>query len=255
MIHPTAQVAAGARLADDVVVGPYSVIDAQVEIGAGTQIGAHVVIEGPTRIGRNNRVHPFAVIGGMPQDKKYGGEATCLEIGDGNTVREYCTINRGTVQGGGVTRIGNDNWIMAYAHIAHDCIIASHTVLANNASLAGHVRVEDCAALGGFALVHQFCAIGAHAFVAASALVLKDVPPGVMAAGNPARPRGINLEGLRRRGFDAAGILAQRRAYRLVYRSGHKLAEARSLLADAAGDASAQRWAAFIARSQRGLIR
>lgn len=255
VIHPTAQVAATARLAGDVAVGPYSVIGAEVQIGAGTQIGAHVVIEGPTRIGCNNRVYPFASLGGDPQDKKYNGGDSRLEIGDANTIREYCTINRGTAQGGGVTRVGNGNWIMAYVHIAHDCVIGDSTVLANNASLAGHVHIQDCVALGGFALVHQFCAVGTHAFVAASALVLKDVPPFVMAAGNPARPRGINVEGLRRRDFDGATMLAVRRAYRVVYRSGYRLAQARAVLEEAAGDPAAAQMAAFIAGSQRGLIR
>jgi UDP-N-acetylglucosamine acyltransferase len=254
VIDPTARVHPEARLGAGVEVGPFCVVDAQVEIGAGTVLGAHVVVTGRTRIGARNRFFPFCVIGAEPQDKKFAGEDTRLEIGDDNTVREYCTINRGTVQGGGITRMGDDNWVMAYAHLAHDCVVGSHTIFANGASLAGHVRVDDHAILGGFALVHQFCAIGAHAFVAASALVLRDVPPFVMASGNPAQPRGINQEGLRRRAFDTADVQAIRGAYRTLYRSGLKLSEALAAL-EAAGSPHVTAMAAFIRESQRGIIR
>jgi len=191
-IDPRAVVDPSARLAPGVSVGAYTIIGADVEIGAGTTVGSHVVIKGPTAIGEENRLYPFSSIGDDPQDKKYGGEQTRLEIGDRNVIREYCTINRGTEQGGGVTRIGNDNWIMAYVHIAHDCLIANHTIFANNASLAGHVRVDDYAVLGGFTLVHQFCAIGAHSFSGMGSTLSKDLPPYVRASGNPAVPRGLN---------------------------------------------------------------
>lgn len=254
MIDPTARIHPDARLGAGVEVGPYCVVGPQVEIGAGTVLGAHVVLTGRTRLGQRNRLFPFCVIGEEPQDKKFAGEDTRVEIGDDNTIREYCTVNRGTVQGGGVTRLGDDNWVMAYVHLAHDASVGDHTVLANGASLAGHVRVADHAILGGFALVHQFCSIGAHAFVAASALVLRDVPPFVMASGNPAQPRGINQEGLRRRGFDAADVQAIRAAYRTLYRSGLKLSEAIAAL-DATGNAHAAAMASFIRESQRGIIR
>lgn len=254
MIDPTARIHPDARLGAGVEVGPYCVVGPQVEIGAGTVLGAHVVLTGRTRLGQRNRLFSFCVIGEEPQDKKFAGEDTRVEIGDDNTIREYCTVNRGTVQGGGVTRLGDDNWVMAYVHLAHDSIVGDHTVLANGASLAGHVRVADHAILGGFALVHQFCSVGAHAFVAASALVLRDVPPFVMASGNPAQPRGINQEGLRRRGFDAADVQAIRAAYRTLYRSGLKLSEAIAAL-DATGNAHAAAMASFIRESQRGIIR
>lgn len=254
MIDPTARIHPDARLGAGVEVGPYCVVGPQVEIGAGTVLGAHVVLTGRTRLGQRNRLFPFCVIGEEPQDKKFAGEDTGVEIGDDNTIREYCTVNRGTVQGGGVTRLGDDNWVMAYVHLAHDSIVGDHTVLANGASLAGHVRIADHAILGGFALVHQFCSVGAHAFVAASALVLRDVPPFVMASGNPAQPRGINQEGLRRRGFDAADVQAIRAAYRTLYRSGLKLSEAIAALAGT-GNAHAAAMASFIRESQRGIIR
>ena len=194
LIHPKAE------LASDVEVGPYTVIGPDVMIGEGSWIGPHVVINGPTRIGRHNKIFQFASVGEIPQDKKYGGEPTLLEIGDRNVIREFCTLNRGTAQGGGVTRIGSDNWIMAYVHIAHDCQIGNHTIFANNASLAGHVVIEDHVILGGFTQVHQFCALGAHCFTAFGSGIAKDVPPYVMVAGHPAEPHGLNVEGLRRRG-------------------------------------------------------
>lgn len=255
MIHPTAQVHPDARLGADVRIGPFCVVGPQVELGDGCVLDAHVMVTGNTRLGRRNRLFPFCVVGAEPQDKKYADEDTRVEIGDDNTIREYCTINRGTAQGGGLTRLGDDNWVMAYVHLAHDCLVGSHTIFANGASLAGHVRVEDHAILGGFALVHQFCAVGAHAFVAASALVLRDVPPFVMASGNPAQPRGINQEGLRRRGFDAAQVQAIRGAYRTLYRSGLKLSEALAALDEAGVGEAVAAMAAFIRGSQRGIIR
>ena len=219
MIHSTAIIDATAKIAENVTVGPYTIIGPQVEIEAGTTIGPHVVIKGPTKIGKDNQIFQFTSLGEDPQDKKYGGEPTLLEIGDRNYIREFCTINRGTVQDKGTTQIGNDNWIMAYVHIAHDCHIGSHTIFANNASLAGHVIVEDYAILGGFSLVHQFCIIGAHSFLAKAAGVTKDVPPFVMAAGDPAKPYGLNSVGLKRRGIEEKVILNLKRAYRLLYRS------------------------------------
>ncbi len=215
-----------ASLAPGVSIGAYSIIGAGVEIGADTIIGPHVVIKGPTIIGKENRLYSFSSIGDDPQDKKYAGEQTRLEIGDRNVIREYCTINRGTEQGGGVTRIGDDNWIMAYVHIAHDCFIANNTVFANNASLAGHVKVDDFAVLGGFTLVHQFCSIGAHSFSGMGSTLSKDLPPYVMASGNPATPRGLNSEGLKRRGFSPETIQVLRRAYRILFRSGLTLNQA-----------------------------
>ena len=226
MIHPTAIIADTARLADGVSVGPYSVIGEDVEIGSGTRIESHVVLQGPTTIGRNNRIYQFASIGDEPQDKKYAGEPTRLEIGDGNTIREYCTISRGTVQDEGVTLIGDDNWIMAYVHIGHDCRIGSHTIFANAATLGGHVHVGDWAILGGFTGVQQFSRIGPHAFVGAHAYANRDVPAYVTVTGNPAEARGINTEGLRRRGFDTEQMRNIKNAYRLVYRQGLKLDEA-----------------------------
>jgi UDP-N-acetylglucosamine acyltransferase len=227
-----------------------------VEIAAGTWIGPHVVVQGPTRIGPGNKIFQFASIGDMPQDKKYRGEQTLLEIGARNVIREFCTINRGTLQGGGVTRIGDDNWIMAYVHIAHDCIVGSHTIFANGASLAGHVRVDDHAALGGFTLVFQFCRLGAHCLCAFGSHIDKDVPPFVTVAGQMARPRGINAEGLRRRGFSAEAIATLRRAYRLVYRSSLTSSQAVERLRQLAQECTeVGLMAGFIEHSQRGIIR
>ena len=254
-IHPTAIIDPAAQLADDVTVGPCSVIGAGVEIGAGSTVGAHALIEGPTRIGRGNHIGSYAALGGDPQDKKYRGERSELVIGDGNTIREFVTLNRGTGEGG-ATRIGNDNWIMAYVHVAHDCIIGDHTVLANNATLAGHVEIGDWVVLGGFAGVHQFCKIGAHAFAAMYAAINRDVPPFVYAAGQFAEPRGVNAEGLKRRGFDAGRIAAIRRAYRTLYMSGKGLEQARAELELQARDSEDVRALTdFIARSERSLIR
>jgi UDP-N-acetylglucosamine acyltransferase len=255
-IHPTAIVDPRARLAEDVGIGPYSVVGAEVEIGEGSSIGAHALVEGPTKIGRNNRIGAYAAIGGDPQDKKYHGERSTLVIGDGNTIREFVTINRGTDDGGGVTRIGDDNWIMAYVHVAHDCTIGSHTILANNATLAGHVEIGDHVVLGGFCGVHQFCKIGAHAFAAMFAAINRDVPPFVYAAGQFAEPRGVNAEGLKRRGFSSERVAAIRRAYRTLYMSGKTLADARVQLEQQAQSSEDVRSLVdFIDRSERALVR
>ncbi len=256
MIHPTALVHPGARIGDAVSIGAYSVIGEHVQIGPGSQIGHHCVLTGHTRIGRDNRIFHFVSLGEAPQDKKYQGEPTRLEIGDGNTIREFCTFNCGTVQDVGVTRIGNDNWIMAYVHIAHDCQVGSHTIFANNAQLAGHVHIGDYAILGGFTVVHQFCRLGAHCITGLSSVIVHDVPPYVTAAGNPARAHGINSEGLRRRGFSAAAIDGLRRAYKPLYRSGLTLEQAKAALA---GELSALPEASllvdFLAVSSRGIVR
>ncbi len=229
-IHPTALIDPAAELDSTVEVGAYTVVGAGVRIGAGTSIGPHVVLQGPTTIGCNNVFYQFSSIGAAPQDKKYAGEETTLEIGDRNTIREFCTFNRGTIQDVGATRLGNDNWIMAYVHLAHDCQIGNHTIFANNAQLAGHVVVGDWAILGGFANVHQFCQIGAHAMVGMSTSLTQDVPPFVILSGNPAVAHGINTEGLKRRGFSREQINDIRRAYKTVYKSGLTLAEAKAEL-------------------------
>ncbi|HFD79399.1 MAG TPA: acyl-ACP--UDP-N-acetylglucosamine O-acyltransferase [Gammaproteobacteria bacterium] len=256
LIHPTAVVDAAARIAADVVIGPYSIIAAGVEIDRGTWIGPHVVISGCTRIGRDNRIFQFASLGEEPQDRKYSAEATRLEIGDGNTIREYVTINRGTVQDQGVTRIGDDNWIMAYVHIAHDCRIGSHTIFANNATLAGHVQVGDYAILGGATLVHQFCRIGEQAFTAYGARINKDVPPFVTVSEGKARPRGLNVEGLRRRGFDEDRIRQLKEAYRILYRSELPLEQALERLRVLAGQsADVERLLAFVESGERSIVR
>jgi len=256
MIHPTAHIDPGAVIGTDVTIGAFTVIGAHVEIGDGCRIASHVVIDGPTVIGRDNRIYSHSAIGGDPQDKKYHGEPTRLVIGDRNVIREFCTINRGTSDDAGETRIGSDNWIMAYVHIAHDCVVGNHTIFANAASLAGHCRVEDHVILGGFSLIHQFCQVGAHAFTAMGSVVNRDVPPFVTVAGPYAEPHGINSEGLRRRGYDNTRIGAIKRAYRTLYKSGLPLAEARVQLAEAARDApDVQQMLDFIERSQRSLIR
>lgn len=255
-IHPAAVVDPGARLADDVTVGPLAVIEAEVEIGPGSSVGAHALVQGPTRIGRDNRIGAYASIGGDPQDKKYHGERSQLVIGDGNTFHEFVTVNRGTADGGGATRIGDDNWVMAYVHIAHDCQVGSHTILANNATLAGHVEVGDWVVLGGFAGAHQFCKIGAHAFAAMYAAINRDVPPFIYVAGQFAVPRGVNAEGLKRRGFDTTRIAAIKRAYRTLYMSHKTLDEARVLLAEqAAASEDVRALCDFIDRSERSLVR
>ena len=255
-VHASAIVHPGARLAADVEVGPYSVIGEHVEVGEGSRIGGHVVLDGHTRIGRRNYIWHFASIGAPPQDKKYAGEPTRVEIGDGNTIRESVTINRGTAQDIGVTRVGNDNWIMAYVHLAHDCQVGSQTILANVSQLAGHVTIGDWAILGGFVGVHQFCRIGAHAFVGMGSLINADVPPFVMVADQYAEPRGINAEGLKRRGFEPDRIAAIKRAYRALYMSGKPMAAAKAELAEAAqASEDVRRMLDFIERSERGLLR
>jgi UDP-N-acetylglucosamine acyltransferase len=256
LIHPTAVIHPGAKLAADVKVGAYSVIGEHVSIGAGCEIGPHVVIEGVTTIGRDNKIFQFASVGSAPQDKKYAGELTRLEIGDRNSIRECCTINTGTVQDGGLTKLGNDNWIMAYVHIAHDCMIGNNTILANNATLAGHVHLGDWVFLGGFTTIHQFCKIGAHAMTAFTAAVSQDVPPYVTAAGNRAKPAGINSEGLRRRGFSSDAIMAVKRAYKTLYRQGLTLEEARQQLQEQGQSyPEVQLFVDFIAAAERGIIR
>ena len=255
-IHPSALVDPKARLAGNVVVGPFSVIGAQVEIGEESWIGAHVILEGRTRIGRRNRIYHFASIGAPPQDKKYAGEDTAVEIGDGNTIREYVTINRGTALDAGATRVGDDNWIMAYVHFAHDCQIGSHAIFANACQLAGHVRVGDWAILGATTLVHQFVHIGAHAFTGMGTYLPQDLPPYVTAAGNTAKPYGINSEGLKRRGFSPESINALKRAYRTLFRSGLGLDEARrELEAQAAECADVRLILDFLGSSRRGILR
>ena len=255
-IHPTALVDAGAQLADDVEIGPYSIIGEHVRIGAGTTVGAHAVITGHTTIGAHNRIFHFVSLGEAPQDKKYAGEPTRLEIGDHNVIREFCTFNIGTVQDRGVTRIGSHNWIMAYVHIAHDCAVGDHTIFANNASLAGHAEIGDWVILGGFTGVHQFCKIGAHVMTGISSVVFKDIPPFVMASGQPAAPHGLNNEGLKRRGFSAESLAALKRAYKVLYREGNTLAEAQAkLAAEAANYAEVRQLLDFLARSERGIIR
>ena len=256
MIDPRAVIDPKAELAADVSVGPYAVIGADVQIDSGTWIGPHAVINGPTRIGRNNRIFQFASVGDEPQDKKYKGEPTRLEIGDDNTIREFVTINRGTVQDQGVTRIGNDNWIMAYVHIAHDCQIGNHTIFANNASLAGHVRIEDYVILGGYTLVHQFCALGIHSFTAFSSGIAKDVPPYVMVGGFSAEPHGLNTEGLKRRGFSAETIAKLKQAYKTLYRSKLTLQDAIVELRTQAADcAEVQVMVEFLEKQKRGIVR
>jgi len=256
MIHPTAIISPGARLGDNVEVGAYSIIGEQVEIGDNTVIGPHVVVSGRTRIGCDNRVYQFCSLGGPPQDKKHRGEPTELQIGDRNTIREFCTFNLGTALDVGVTRVGDDNWIMAYVHIAHDCQVGSRTIFANNAQLAGHVHVGDWAILGGFTGVHQFCRIGAHAMTAGGSVLTQDLPPYVMAAGNPAGPYGINAEGLKRRGFSGEAMLALKRAYRTIYKSGLMLEEAcAKLQSDVVAHPEIQPLLDFIPVSKRGIIR
>ena len=256
MIHPTAIIDGSAKIGSGVAIGPYSVIGEGVEIGDETWIGPLVVIQGPTRIGRRNRIYQFNSIGDVPQDKKFEGETSSLEIGDGNTIREYCTFNRGTRHGGGITRVGDDNWIMAYVHVAHDCQVGSGVVMANNATLAGHVQVEDHAILGGFTGVHQFCRIGQHSFSAISSVIVKDVPPFTLVAGNTAKPTGLNKEGLRRHGFSAEEVSTLNSAYRIVYRDGLLLRDALTRLEELAEESrKVAAFAEFIRRSERGIVR
>ena len=260
LIHPTAIIDPKAELDSSVEVGAYSIIGPDVKIGARCKVGAHVVIESRTTLGCDNTIFQFASIGAAPQDKKYAGEPTDLIIGDQNTIREFVTINRGTAQDGGVTRIGSDNWIMAYVHIAHDCQLGDHITMSNNSTLAGHVHLHDWVTTGGFTTVHQFCHIGEHAMTAFTAAVAQDVPPFVMAAGNRASPAGLNSVGLQRRGFTDEQIMAIKRAYRLVYRSNLSLDEAKAaLLAEEGKSPQAatylRQFREFIEASPRGIIR
>ncbi len=256
MIHSTAIVENSAELAADVEIGPYAVIGAKVTIDAGTRIGAHAVICGPTRIGKNNHIFNHVSLGAAPQDKKYQGEPTALEIGDGNTIREFCTINRGTAQDVGITRIGNNNWIMAYVHVAHDCQIGDHTVFANSVQLAGHVHIGDYAILGGFTGVHQFVHIGAHSFMGIATILTQDVPTYVTVSGNPAKPFGINSEGLSRRGFSADVIAQIKRAYKTLYRNGLDFEEAKAQIATQIGACPELTLLSdFLNASTRGIVR
>jgi len=260
MIHPSAIVERGAELADSVTVGPYTVIGPHVRIGAGTTIGAHCVLEGRTTLGRDNRVFQFASLGAAPQDKKYAGEPTELVIGDRNTIREFTTFNVGTAQDVGVTRIGDDNWIMAYVHIAHDCQVGSQTILANNATLGGHVHLGDWVFVGGLTGIHQFVKVGAHAMAGFASAVTQDVPPFMMVDGNPLAVRGFNIEGLRRRGFGSERIAAVKQMHRLLYRSGLTFEQAREQIAALAESAPIARvdvelMSGFLAQSTRGIAR
>jgi UDP-N-acetylglucosamine acyltransferase len=256
LIHPSALIDPRAELDVGVSVGPFAVIGPEVQIGAGTWIGPHTVIQGPARIGRDNRIFQFASVGEIPQDMKYRGEVTRIEIGDRNTIREFATLHRGTAQDAGVTRVADDTLLMAYTHVAHDCQVGSHVILANAASLGGHVKVQDWAILGGFTIVHQFCQLGIHAFCAMGSVVTKDVPPYVTVGGHPAKPHGINVEGLRRRGFDAETIQAIRRGYRFLYKSGLALEQAEAALAELAQDVpEVGILAEFVNRRERSIIR
>ena len=257
MIDERAAIDPGAVIGKNVEIGPYSVIGPDVVIGDDNWIGPHVVIKGPTKIGRSNRIYQFTSVGEDPQDKKYSGdEQSSLEIGDGNLIREYCSINRGTEAGGGKTVIGNDNWIMAYVHIAHDCIVGNSTIFSNNATLAGHITIDDYVILGGFTAIHQFCHIGKHCFTAGLSMVGKDVPPFLMVAGDRAKPIGLNREGLKRHGFNKETIDILRKVYKIVYRNGLTTKQALEGLEDLASQSEAVReFADFIEKSSRGIIR
>ncbi|MBL4621960.1 MAG: acyl-ACP--UDP-N-acetylglucosamine O-acyltransferase [Immundisolibacteraceae bacterium] len=256
MIHPTAIISAQAQIADDVEIGAYSIIGDQVEIGSGSTIAAHVVINGPTKIGQDCHIFQFCSIGEVPQDKKFHGEDSRLEIGDRNTIREYCSINRGTNDGGGITKIGNDNWVMAYVHIAHDCQLGNQITLANGASLAGHVLVADQVILGGFTLVHQFCSIGTGVFSRMGSAIVQDVPPYVMVGGNVAAAKGINVEGLKRRGLNSDQLRDVRRAYKLLYRSSLKLQQAiEEMRPMAEQSVYIATMVEFLSNASRGIVR
>lgn len=254
VIDKTAIIDPSAKIADNVSIGPYSVIGPDVEIGEGTWIGPHVVIQGPTKIGRDNKIFQFSSIGADPQDLKFHGEQTFLEIGDRNTIREFCTLHRGTVQDKSLTKVGNDNLFMAYVHIAHDCIVGNHTIFANNASLAGHVKIDDYVTLGGFSGVFQFCHVGAHSFVSTNSVVIKDVPPYVKVSGYYAKPFGLNTVGLQRRGFSDEIILQLRRAYKIIYRNGLTVANAIEELQKIATPEVTQ-LIQFISASNAGIVR
>lgn len=254
-IHATAVVDPGAQIDKNVTIGPYSIIGAEVSIGKNTWVGPHVVINGPTKIGSGNRIFQFSSIGEIPQDKKYAGEPSELIIGDDNTIREYVTINRGTEQDQGYTKVGDRNWIMAYVHIAHDCKVENDTIFANGSTLAGHVVVEDFAILGGFTLVHQFCRIGAHSFCAMGTALNRDLPPYVMASGNYATTHGLNKEGLRRRGFSEKSIKALHKSYKLLMRNkGSKSENLLQVEKLAAVHPEVQKFLDFITSSKRGVV-
>jgi len=256
MIHPTAIIDPSSTVAEDVSIGPYTVIGANVSIGSGTVIRSHVTINGTTKIGKNNRIYQFSSIGEDPQDKKYAGEASYLEIGDNNEIREFTTIHRGTTQDKNLTLIGSNNLFMAYSHIAHDCVIADDVILANAASLGGHVHIGQNVILGGFTIVHQFCQLGDHCFAAMGSAITKDVPPFVMVGGRPTKPHGINAVGLDRRGFSKEAILHVKRAYKALYKSGLKLADAREKLSDMAKlQPELQIMVDFLANSNRSIMR
>ncbi|GAB3628583.1 acyl-[acyl-carrier-protein]--UDP-N-acetylglucosamine O-acyltransferase [Pandoraea terrae] len=261
-IHPTAVVDPKAQLADDVIIGPYAVVGPNVTLGARTQVGSHSVIEGHTTLGEDNKIGHFSVIGGEPQDMKYAGEPTRLVMGDRNRIREFVTIHTGTVQDGGLTSVGSDNWIMAYVHIAHDCHVGDRTVFSSNAQLAGHVHVDDWAIIGGMTGVHQFVRIGAHAMIGGASVLVQDVPPFVIASGDRATPHGVNVEGLRRRGFSADAITALRNVYKVLYKNGLTLEEAKKEIEAIAAGASAPDVNApvrelldFLGTASRGIIR
>jgi UDP-N-acetylglucosamine acyltransferase len=256
MIHPSALIDPKAELADDVEVGAFSIIDAKVKIGAGTRIHSHAVITGRTTIGENNQIFQFTSIGEQPQDMKYAGEDTELVIGDNNTIREMCTINRGTMQGGGVTRIGSNNWFMACIHIAHDCILGNNIIMANNSSIAGHVTMGNHVILGGYSGIHQFCSAGEHSFVSFASFVNKSIPPYVTVSGEKAGVKGINSEGLKRRGYSTEQIKQIRRAYRAIYREGRTLEEAKVLLTEMAAEfPEVKPMADFLNAAEHGIIR
>ncbi len=256
MIHPTAIIQPGAKLADDVSVGAYAVIGEHVVIGSGTTVASHVVIEGWTELGCDNQIFQFSSIGAAPQDLKYAGQKTYLKIGDRNRIREFTTLNRATTEGGGVTRIGNDNLLMAYSHVAHDCIVHDHVILANGATLAGHVEVESTAILGGLSAVHQFCRIGRHTMISGGAMVTQDIPPYTVAQGDRAKTVGLNLIGLKRRGFSEETIQGIKKAYRLIFRSGLRLEEAlQKISEDVLLTPELEHFVSFIKDSQRGIAR
>jgi UDP-N-acetylglucosamine acyltransferase len=256
LIHPTAVIDSNAQIAENVSIGAFTVIGPDVSIGAGSKIGPHVVVEGPTTIGEDNEIFQFASVGAAPQDKKYAGEPTTLVIGDRNVIRESCTLNRGTAQDIGTTVIGNDNWIMAYVHIAHDCVVGNNTIFANNATLAGHVNVHDHAILGGFTLVHQFCQVGTYSFTGMGTALGKDLPPYVMAHGAPAMPRGINREGLKRNGFDTASVARIKDCYRMLYRQDMQFQQALAKIDELYSEfEDTALLSSFCKQSERGIIR
>ena len=256
MIHPTAIIQPGAKIADHVSIGPFCVIGEHVSIGSGTTVASHVVIDGWTEIGRDNQFYQFSSIGAAPQDLKYSGEQTYLKIGDRNRIREFVTINRGTAEGGGVTSVGNDNLFMAYSHVAHDCIVHDHAIMANGATLAGHVEIESSAILGGLSAVHQFCRIGCHTMISGGAMVAQDIPPYTVAQGDRAKIMGLNLIGMQRRGFSEETIRGIKKAYRMIFRSGMRLEEALEMVVgELEPTVELDHFVNFIKESQRGIAR